>query len=111
MNGRARQIYLTGAEYTFTSWPTSAIPRMYDQRNRQYYAAQRGTYRCDTFVLDIFGFTNTPNGQYWMWQTGVNFPVERVVTNDPQSWKTNINLLFTSTAVSPATIYNRIKTF
>jgi hypothetical protein len=85
---------------------------MYDSYTMRYTPAQLGIYRCDTFVADIFEFTNTPYGQYWMWGTGgVNFPVEREIWNDPQSWKTNINLLFTATDPSPPTVYNRLKGF
>lgn len=108
---RARQIRFIGATYTLTAFPTNALPRMLDVRTTTYTPAQIGTYRCDTYVLDAFSFTNTPNGQYWMWYTGTNFPVERVVTGDPQSWKNNINGLMNMPVILPATVYNRIQTF
>jgi hypothetical protein len=104
-----------GADYTAMSYPKYAVPSLYDGSSRRTTPVVRGTYRCDTFVLDLFGFTNIPSGygSYFMWgdSRGISWPLDSVISGDPQSWKTNINLLFTATTMLPPSVFVRIKTF
>lgn len=115
MANRAYQIFTIGADYTAMSYAKYAVPSLYDASSRRTTPAVRGTYRCDTFVLDLFGFTNIPSGygSYFMWgdSRGISWPLDRVISGDPQSWKTNINLLFTATTMLPPSVFARIKTF
>lgn len=112
MAARAYQIYLTGADYTLSSYPTYAIPNLFDTKDRITTPSVRGKYRCDTFVMELFGFTDDAGrNSLFYWGFSGNWPLERVITGAPNTWKTNINLLFTATGIYPASIYNRIKTF
>ncbi|MEO5670734.1 MAG: hypothetical protein ABIR26_08600, partial [Ramlibacter sp.] len=106
---RAYQIQLIGANYTIFGSSVSADPRMYDRNSRVYYPAIRGTYRCDTYVGDIFAFAYTPNGNYWV-TPGSNLRIERVTSNVPASWNTKMQSLF-NVPILPATFYNRFKAF
>jgi hypothetical protein len=63
---RANQIYLIGADYTLSAFYTIAEPTFPDR------LATRGTYRCDTFVVDVFSFTQGWNMYHAIpaiWQT------------------------------------------
>lgn len=115
MVSRALQIQRIGADYTATAYAQYARPAMYDVATKQTTVATRGLYRCDTFVLDLFAMTNIPSGWDWrfMWgdSRGWGWYVDRTILGDPQSWKTSINLLFTATTMSPASIYERLKRF
>jgi hypothetical protein len=110
---RADQIRLIGAEYTVVlSKVRFALPEMSDPADRSAFrSAVRGVYRSDTYMLDVFGFTNTPNGPYGaMWYMGTGFPVERIVTGAPPSWTTNIRNLHQGIILSNS-VYQRIKAF
>jgi F5/8 type C domain len=110
---RAQQIRTIGANYT-ASLPSVrfALPAMSQPGDPgASRPAARGTYRCDTYLLDIFGFTNTPWGSNGaMWYMGTGFPVERVVSGDPSSWTTNIRNLHNGT-ILPLAIYEKFKAF
>jgi F5/8 type C domain len=110
---RPEQIRMIGASYT-VALPSArfAMPAMSQPGNPSASRpAVRGTYRCDVYMLDIFGFTSTPWGSYGsMWFTGTSFPVERVVNGDPPSWTTNIRSLHNGTLL-PSSIYDRFKAF
>lgn len=110
MVARAYQIQLIGADYTVFASSASADPRMYDRIYGKYYPALRGVYRCDTFVGDIFAFTSTPNGQYFVPGSLSYLRIERVTSNVPSSWNTNVGSLF-YTPVVPSTLYDRFKAF
>ncbi|HSV53283.1 MAG TPA: discoidin domain-containing protein [Burkholderiaceae bacterium] len=109
---RAEQIRAIGATYTLIPAKVQyALPEMSDPADRTAFKpAVQGVYRSDAYILDIFGFTNVPNGPYWMWYMGTNFPVERVVTGDPPSWATNIKNLHQG-VILPLAIYQKIKAF
>ncbi|PNG46822.1 MULTISPECIES: hypothetical protein [unclassified Variovorax] len=47
---RAFQIYALGADYTFTAIYTRARPKYSDST----YPMEKGVYRCDTFVVDLY---------------------------------------------------------
>jgi len=110
MAERAHQIRTIGADYTITAYAASADPRMYDRLALKYYPAQRGTYRCDTFIADIFAFTWTPYGNYRMPGTGTYLRIERVTYHVPASWNVSMESLF-QPGTLPVTLYNRFKGF
>lgn len=72
-------------------------------------------YRCDTFVLDLFAFTNIRRdydcAYLWGDSRGTYWPIPRVITGDPLNWRNNISLPFSSTSRLPLTIYDRLKSF
>ncbi|MEO5672287.1 MAG: hypothetical protein ABIR26_16490 [Ramlibacter sp.] len=109
MAKRAHQIQVIGADYTLSAFGTSANPAMYDRNTRTYFPPVRGVYRCDTFVRDLFAFTYTPNGAYWMPGTGSYLRIERIPQNVPASWTADMQTLFQSTAFpSPSTTLSRL---
>lgn len=64
--GRANQIYLVGADYTLAGTYTIAEAAYPDR------PATRGTYRCDTFIVDVFASTQGWNMYHTIpatWQT------------------------------------------
>jgi hypothetical protein len=86
---RARQIQAIGADYTLVPSNTrQASPR------RNFSAAIRGLYRCDTFVMDVVGLTryrtfpNTAQDRWWALMNGIENGV-----------------------MLPSTVYNRLAAF
>ncbi len=83
---RANQVRLIGADYTLaaqwrTAWP--AEPG---------YPAQRGLYRCDTFVADAFTFSAGSNKGNYV----------------PVYWQTRMDQL-TWGVITPTSIWNKLK--
>lgn len=65
---RARQVYLIGADYTTTG---TVVHASYADENRR---AQRGTYRCDSFVAHMLDWSSgyqeaNPDRKRWQRQT------------------------------------------
>jgi hypothetical protein len=86
---RARQVQAIGADYTLV--PSNTRPA---QPRRNFSAAIRGLYRCDTFVLDVVGITRYQDQP-----------------NDAQTnWWRLINSIETG-VVLPSTVYNRLASF
>lgn len=84
---RANQIRLLGADYTATSswrWALVAEPGQ---------PAQRGIYRCDTFVADSFWHSAGYNWGYYV----------------PSAWSTRMNDLLYSTNILPTYVWNKLK--
>ncbi|UGQ47057.1 hypothetical protein [Massilia endophytica] len=84
---RARQAYLIGADYTSTAYWISALPR------RPTAPAQRGQYRCDTFVVDMLKESR---------QNASRFP-----TAEQQLWAQRWSTL--TETITPGTTFNKIK--
>jgi hypothetical protein len=86
---RARQIQSIGADYTLVPSNTRMA-----QPRRNFSAAIRGLYRCDTFVMDVVGITRY-----------------RDKPNDAQSrWWRRLNSIETGVML-PATVYNQLASF
>ena len=84
---RANQIRLLGADYTATSswrWALVAEPGQ---------PAQRGIYRCDTFVADSFWHSAGYNWGYYV----------------PSAWSTRMNDLLYSANILPTYVWNKLK--
>jgi hypothetical protein len=114
---RARQIQQIGADYTITTVTNSADPQMYDRFFKRYYPAQRGLYRCDSFVVDLFAFTTVPRDEYWMPSylgAGTNLRIEGKIRNTPLSWLSTWNAKVQGLFVGnyfPAALYEKFKAF
>ena len=111
MAKRALQIRQIGATYTYTSYPTYAVPAIKDGVWTRLPI--RGNYRCDTFILDLYATTDIPDGysDNFVWGSSQAFPYKKKITSSTPTWKNRMNTLFTATGVAPVIIYNRIKTF
>ena len=83
---RANQIFLIGADYTLGGIPTIAEPAYPGE------PAIRGAYRCDTFVVDVFQFT-----QGW----NMYHPI-------PGAWQTRMTNL-NNMPKTPSSVWNALK--
>jgi hypothetical protein len=83
---RAHQIYLIGSDYTLLGVYTIATPSYPGQ------PAQRGQYRCDTFVVDVF-----QSSAGW----NLNKPV-------PAAWQSRMDNL-ASMPKTPQSVWNALK--
>jgi len=83
---RANQIYLIGADYTLLGIAVSALPAY------PLAPAVRGVYRCDTFVVEVFGAT-----QGW----NLNHSV-------PSGWQSRMTSLL-NMAKTPQSVWNALK--
>lgn len=88
---RAYQAYLIGADYTLLAQYVSA------DRGDYWHPSRRGTYRCDTFVIDMLGITvYNQNSTY-------NAPVDA-------TWKSRYDAIFYG-PILPKTVFNTLKTY
>lgn len=83
---RANQIYLIGADYTLSGFYTIADPALPGQ------LATRGTYRCDTFIVDVYAST-----QGW-----------NLYHTIPVAWQTRMTNLFNAPK-TPWYVWNALK--
>jgi hypothetical protein len=83
---RANQIYLIGADYSIYGVLSVATPAYPGE------PAIRGTYRCDTFVVDVFASTAGGNLGHAV----------------PSSWATRINALVNAIH-TPTSVWNALK--
>ncbi len=102
---RAYQVLLIGVDYTITTMAKMATP---ESRSLSYpytvRPAQRGVYRCDTFVIDTFYATTELRNRK-------QFP-QRQVSSIPASWASKIaNLDATLSLVLPLTVFKKIRDF
>lgn len=88
LNRSAYQIYLIGSDYTFAATPTIAYP------GHEYKKAQRGVYRCDTFVVDVL-YAST---RY------------RYVGPEEKQWKTRWQSMRDG-VITPRRVFNSMKSF
>ena len=86
---RAFQAYLIGADYTYGQHYTSAQPLVWGR------VAQRGLYRCDTFIINVYEKTADDEG------VGSIHPV-------PQLWLDR-NRDLKSDVILPSTLFNKMK--
>ncbi|MBT2325702.1 hypothetical protein J7E62_25560 [Variovorax paradoxus] len=86
---RAFQAYLIGADYTYGQHYTSAKPMVWGR------LAQRGLYRCDTFIINVYEKTADDEGM------GSIYPV-------PQLWLDR-NRDLKSDPILPSTLFNKMK--
>lgn len=86
---RAFQAYLIGADYTYGQHYTSAKPMVWGR------LAQRGLYRCDTFIINVYEKTADDEG------LGSIYPV-------PQLWLERNRALKTD-VILPSTLFSQMK--
>ena len=86
---RAFQAYLIGADYTYGQHYTSAKPMVWGR------LAQRGLYRCDTFIINVYEKTADDEG------IGSIYPV-------PQLWLDR-NRDLKSDLILPSKLFNKMK--
>lgn len=88
MARRALQILLLGADYTLSAAPTRALYA------NEYYRAQRGKYRCDTFVADVMSYNSIYQG---------------TMTRDQRRWYEFINqFTHTGSLITPRHLFNSL---
>ena len=92
---RAYQAYLIGADYTVTAQYVRARP------GDGYYPAIRGSYRCDTFVLDMLyaSIEGGYYGSYW----------DNYRANVDPTWEQRWNAL--SWTIAPRAIFDKLATY
>ncbi|NDZ15947.1 hypothetical protein [Variovorax sp. WS11] len=100
MNARALQIFRLGADYTIFATATAALPRTATTE------AQKGVYRCDTFVIDIYNIV-TAGGLV----DARGNPIQTVAPDSPYArW-----VLFKTTSliasILPAAVFQKLKGF
>jgi hypothetical protein len=94
---RAYQSYLIGADYTFSSQFKRAWAGDY------YYPAQRGLYRCDTFVLETLLVT----GGSYVYHQGVS----NANPSEYLAWANFLDSLLAISMPSPSIIYNKLANY
>ncbi|VTU26519.1 D-mannose binding lectin [Variovorax sp. PBS-H4] len=100
MNARALQIYRLGADYTILPTATPALPRTATTE------ARKGTYRCDTFVIDIYSIF-TAGGQV----DAMGNPIQRVSLDSPYArWDFFKNNILTGSII-PTVVFQALKNF
>lgn len=114
ISDRARQIVQIGGEYTLTTSVRMAVPRMYEPNGSVWTQAKPGMYRCDTFVMDAFQYSDVWAGQEYMDPfTGnyIGYPVRRTTVDEMQPWRDKIHAMIWSPGWTPVQLYNRLKSF
>lgn len=101
---RAYQIYLIGANYTITTSTTAAEPEMRDYTDGWRRPAQRGTYRCDTFIIQAFrGTTEFDNVAIFPW---------RDAPSAPETWRQKVSSLSSILSfITPSNVIDKIRAF
>jgi hypothetical protein len=100
MNARALQIYRLGADYTILPTATAALPKTATTE------ARKGTYRCDTFVIDIYNIVTAggpvdANGN----------PIQNESPDSPYArWNFFKNNLLTAVII-PTVVFSVLKNF
>ena len=100
MNARALQIYRLGADYTILPTATPALPRTATTD------ARKGTYRCDTFVIDIYNIF-TAGGQV----DARGNPIQIPTTDSPYARWTFFKDNILTTTIVPAAVFLALKNF
>jgi hypothetical protein len=95
---RARQIYAIGADYTVTPYYTPA--REGKGTSADYWPVLRGTYRCDTYVVDSYAVLAP-------WQTSADLWLREVV-NAPTTWYSTMRNILQGNSL-PRSVYDTIK--
>jgi len=101
---RAQQVYLIGADYSYTIDFTTAEPELTDYTQPGWRRRSvRGRYRSDAFIYDAFrSSTDLENA-------GI-FPY-RQVFNMPDSWRAKISGMYHFAAVLPYKMMEKIRGF
>lgn len=100
MNARALQIYNIGASYTLSTRATPALPKTATTN------IQVGTYRCDTFVIDIYNIVNA-GGQV----DAKGNPIQIESPDSPYArWSFFKNNMLTATII-PTVVFSVLKSF
>lgn len=110
---RAYQIQAIGANYTATPSVTFALPKIRTPSGR-IIKEIKGEYRCDTFIMDLFSWINSPNtsfGPKFSLSNRVTLPYRRIVSNEPEYWRNQVSTLLDRGVYTPVSLYNTIKTF
>lgn len=99
MNMRAYQIWRIGAIYTLSTEVVPALPA------DATHPLQRGKYRCDTYVLDIYRIF-TAGGE-----TDINGnPIQSAHDSPSNRWRFFVNADL-SGAIFPAAMFDKLKNF
>lgn len=101
---RAQQVYLIGADYSYTIDFTTAEPNLFDYTDPSWHKrAVRGKYRSDAFIYDAFrASTDLENA-------GI-FPY-RQVFNMSDSWRAKVSGMYHFAAVLPYKMMEKIRAF